>query len=94
MHSVAADRGRGVDDDDGGAARVGVDVDETVEPHVEAAFFARFADGGGGQRLAAVDVAAGEDPLAVAGLDRAPHEHELTARSVSMIVPTAIFGSM
>ena len=39
----AADRGRGVDDDDRGAARVGVDVDQAVEPHVEAAFFARLA---------------------------------------------------
>ena len=34
----------------------------------------------GGERLAAVDIAAGKHPLAVARLDRAPHEHEPTAR--------------
>ena len=55
---------------------IGVDVDEAVEPHVEAAFFARLADRGGDERLAAIDVAAGKHPLAVAGLDGAPHQHE------------------
>src|SRR5262249_36007218 len=54
--------------------------DEPVEPHVEAAFLARFAHGRGGERLAAVDVAAGKHPLAVARLDRAPHEDERAAR--------------
>ena len=60
----------------GRAAGVGVDVDEAVEPDVEAAFFARFADGRGGQRFAAIDVAARKHPLAVARLDGAPDEHE------------------
>ena len=40
------------------------------------AFFARLADGRGRERLAAVDVAAGKHPQAVAGLDRAADEHQ------------------
>ena len=51
-----AEDGGGVDDDDGGAAEIRVDVDERVEPDVEAAFFARLADGGVGERLAAIDI--------------------------------------
>ena len=50
-HSVAADRGRGVDDDDRRAARIGIDVDEPVEPDVEAALLARLADGGSGRAV-------------------------------------------
>src|SRR6478752_189519 len=64
----AAERGRGVDDDDRGAPGVGVDVDERVEPYVEAAFFARLARRRRRQRFAAIDVAAGKHPLAVAWL--------------------------
>src|SRR5436190_6383473 len=39
-------RGR-VDDNHGCSTGVRIDVDESVEPDVEAAFFARFADGRG-----------------------------------------------
>ena len=42
----AADRRRGVDDDDRRAAGVRVDVDQAVEPDVEPALLARFADRG------------------------------------------------
>src|SRR6185312_16399110 len=75
----SADRGRGIDDDHRRAAGVRVDVDHAVEPHVEAALFARFANRRGGERLAAVDVAAGKYPLAIARLDRAAHQHEPAA---------------
>src|SRR5262249_38416919 len=54
-------------------------VDQTIETDVEPALFARLANGCCGERLAAIDVSAGEDPLAVAGLDRAPHQHEAAA---------------
>ena len=40
----AADRGGGVHDDDRRAARVGIDVHQPVQPDVEAAFLAGFAD--------------------------------------------------
>ena len=60
----------------GRGAGVRVDVDEAVEPDVEPALLARLADGGAEHFLAAIDVAAGEHPLAVARLDRPPHEHD------------------
>src|SRR5262249_5902140 len=78
----AADGRRGVDDDDRRAAGVGVDIDEAVEAHLEAALFTRLANCRGRQRLAAVDVAAGKHPLAVARLDRAANENELPAARV------------
>src|SRR5689334_2718093 len=51
------DRG-GVDDDDGRAARIGIDVDQLLELDVEAGFFSRLADGRHVDLLAAVDVSA------------------------------------
>ena len=71
---------RGVDDDDGRAAGIRVDIDQSVEPDVEAGFFARFADRGGGELLAAVHVAARKHPEPVARLDRPPHQHEARVR--------------
>ena len=50
-----------------------------VDPDVEPGFLARLAHGGRLHLLAAIDVAAGEHPLAVAGLDRAPDEHDVIA---------------
>ena len=75
----AADRRRRVDDDHGRAAGIRVDVHQPVEPHVEAALFARFAHRRRRQRLAAIDVAAGKYPEPVARLDRAAHEHDPSA---------------
>src|SRR5262245_46419051 len=75
-----ANRRRGVDDDDRRAAKIGVNVDQRVEPDVEAAFLARLADRGIGERLAAIDVAAGKHPLAVPWLDRAADEHDAVIR--------------
>src|SRR4029078_656642 len=85
----AADRGRGVDDDHRRAAGVRVDIDEAVEAHIEAALLARFADGGGGKRLAAVDIAAGKHPLAVARLDRAAHHAEGGPRAALLLSAAA-----
>ena len=48
---------------------------QTVEPHIEARFFARFAHSRRPDFLAAIDVAAGKHPFAVAGLDGAADEH-------------------
>src|SRR5262245_43086915 len=75
VHAEApADGGGRIHDDDRSAAEIGVDVDERVEADFEAAFLARLANGRVGERLAAVDVAPREDPLAVAGLDGAADE--------------------
>jgi hypothetical protein len=38
--------------------------------------FAGLSNGRDRERLAAIDVAAREDPFAVAGLDRAPHQNQ------------------
>ena len=78
---ASADHRRGVDDDDGRASCVGVDVDQAPEPDVEPRFLARFADRRGLHLFAAVDVAAGEDPFPVTGVDRASNEDE-TARQI------------
>ena len=77
-----------------GTARIRVDVDEPLEPDVEAGLLARLADGRALHLLAAIDVAAGEHPLAVAGIDGAPHQHDGARPPAAMIVPTATFGSM
>ena len=77
----AANRGGRVDDDDGCASGVGVDVDQAVEAHVEATLLARLADRRHRKRLAAVDVAAGEHPQSVARFDRPPDEHQPVARA-------------
>src|SRR4051812_27841360 len=76
----APERRRGEDGDDRRAAWIRVHVDEPVEPDVEAAFFARFADRRGHQRLAAIDVTAGEDPLPVSGIDGALDEDDAVGR--------------
>ncbi len=75
---LAADRGGAVHDNHGRAAGVRVDVDQPIETNVEAAFFTGFTYRRRGERFAAVDVAAGEDPFAVSGLDGAPHEDDLS----------------
>src|SRR4030095_13863897 len=68
----AADRMRRVDDDDRSAPRVGVDVHERIETDLQAAFFARLPDGSGGERFAAIDVAAGKHSIDTDRLGRAP----------------------
>jgi len=68
---VAANRGRGVDDDDRSAPGVRVDVDEAVESHVEPALLARFTQRRRFERFATIDVAAGKHPFPVARLDGA-----------------------
>src|SRR5688572_5067758 len=65
-----------VDDDDGGPARVRVDVDQLLEPDFEAGFLPRLADGGGMDLLAAIHVAARKHPFAVAWLDGPAHQHD------------------
>jgi hypothetical protein len=72
----APDRRGGVDDDDRRATGVRVDVDQAVEPHLEAAFLPRLPHGRNRQRLPAIDVAARKDPSSVARLDRAADQHE------------------
>jgi peptide deformylase len=73
---LPANRRSRVDDDDRCATGVGVDVDESIEADVEAAFFSRFADGRRGQRFAAIDIAARKHPFAISRLDRPPYEGE------------------
>src|SRR5439155_12151999 len=73
---TAADRRRRKRDDDDGDAGVRVDVDQAIEPDVEAAFLARFAKRGGLYRFTAIDEAAWKDPLAVAPFDGALPEHD------------------
>ena len=68
-----------VDDDDRRRPRIRVDVDEPVEPDVQAGFLARLADRGDGRQFPAVHVAAGKDPLAVARLDRPADQREPAA---------------
>ena len=70
---------RAVDGDDDGPARVGVGADEPVDPRDGSALLPRLAQGRGLERLAPVDVAAGEDPLAVARLDGPLHEEDRPA---------------
>src|SRR6185295_115827 len=72
---LAADDVRGVDDDDVRRAGVGVDADDRTEPDIEARFFFGLANGGVGDAFAAVDIAAGEDPLAKRRLDAAPQKN-------------------
>src|SRR4030095_12282091 len=72
----AADRMRRVDDDDRSAPRVGVDVHERIETDLQAPSSPRLPNGSGGERFAAIDVAAGKHPFAVARLDRAPHQYQ------------------
>ena len=72
----AADRRRGIDNDDRGATGVRIDVHEAIEADLESAFLAGFADGGVWQRLTTVHVTAGEDPLPVARLDGATHQDQ------------------
>src|SRR6185503_7205362 len=62
--------------------RIRIDVDQTAQTDVETGFFARFADGCVLYQLAAVHVAARIDPLAVARLDRALHQHDAAAAVV------------
>src|ERR1051325_4763008 len=69
---LAPDNLRGVDDDDVRRAGVGIDADDRTEPHVEAGFFLGLANRRVGDALAAVDIAAGKNPLAERRLDAAP----------------------
>ena len=77
---LAAEPGGAVDDDHRRAAGVGVDADQAVEPDVDAGLLARFAHRRQAHVLAAVDVAAGEDPQPEAGLDGAPDQHDAAVR--------------
>ena len=74
-----ATKGRGgVDDDHGRTARVGIDVDESVQSDVEPTFLTRFTDRRDRQRFTPIDVATREHPAAVSGIDGASDEHDLT----------------
>jgi len=75
-----ADQRRGKDDDDRRPPWIGVDVDEVVDAHCKAALLARFALRGGEDLFAAIDVAAGEYPFAVARFDRATHQQNAPLR--------------
>ena len=58
---------------------VAVDVHQAVQPDDEPALFAGLAQRGHLDGLAAIDVAAGEDPLPVSGFDGALDQHDLAA---------------
>jgi len=75
----SADGGRRVDDDDRRAAGVGIDVDQPVEPHFQTAFLASLAQRRDRQRFAPIDIAAGEDPFPIAGLNRSADHHDAVA---------------
>ena len=53
-----------------------IDVDQTIEPDVEAALLARLAQRRGLDGFTAIDEAAWKHPLAVAGFDRALHQDD------------------
>src|SRR6188472_3566527 len=72
----AADHRRRVHDDDRRAARVGVEIDQSLEPNLEAALLACFPESRLRELLAAIDVAARKYPLAVAGLDGPLHKYD------------------
>ena len=59
--------------------------------HIEPALLARFPDGCRSQWFAAVHVATGEHPLAIARLDGPPHQHD-AARSRADDRPDRDFG--
>src|SRR5881397_3372769 len=66
---AAPDDRRGEDNHNRRASRIRVHVEEAVDPDLEPALLARFANGRQPHFLPAVDVAAREHPLAVAGFD-------------------------
>jgi hypothetical protein len=72
----APDCSRRIHDDDRRAAGIRIHVDEIIQLDVEAAFLARLAARGGGQRFAAIDVTAGEYPHAVSGFNRPSDQHD------------------
>ena len=79
----ATDCGCGVNHNDRGVTDVGVDVDQPVEAHLKSTFFSGFPDGGGHQRLAAIDVASGEHPFAIARLNGSSHQNDATRRDAN-----------
>ena len=92
--SVPADGGRRAYDDDRRSARIRVDVDETIQAHVEAALLAGLADGGGRSTVRHGRRSRPETPTSRSrgSIDR--RTSTIRPDNDRMMVPTAIFGSM